>query len=218
MSNQTAPDLKLSVGQRDKKYFSKYRKPILEMPNLFDGQLSSFEWLLKDGIKEVFSEFASIKDYSEKKFELKFVDFVIDPPKLDDRQAKNNKLTYEAQLKVTAKLLNKALGTEKQQEIFLADFPLMTNRGTFIINGVERVVVPQLARLYGILFNSQLLKGHRVFGAKIIPARGAWIELESDLENIIYARVDRNRKFPVTTLLRILGAHTDEQILKLCFN
>jgi len=204
-----------SVGQRQKKYFSKYRKPILEMPNLFEGQISSFNWLLKDGIKEVFSEFGSIKDYSEKKFELKFVDFTFDDPKYDERLAKSNKMTYEASLKVTTKLVNKNLGSEKEQEIFLADFPMMTNRGTFIINGVERVIVPQLARSYGILFNSQILRGHKLYGSKIIPSRGAWIEIETDPDNLIYVRIDKNRKFPVTAFLRIIGAGTDTDILKL---
>jgi DNA-directed RNA polymerase subunit beta len=204
-----------SIGKREKKYFGKFRKPILDLPNLFEGQLSSFEWLLKDGIKEVFEEFKSVKDYSDKKFELQFLDFVIEEPKLNERQAKESKLTYEAPLKVTAKLMNKMLGSNKEQEIFLADFPLMTNRGTFIINGVERVIVPQLARSYGILFNSQIIKGHQVFGAKIIPSRGAWIEIETDLENIIYVRIDKNRKFPITTFLRIMGVGTDNDILKL---
>jgi DNA-directed RNA polymerase subunit beta len=216
MSQKNTVDSSISsIGKREKKYFGKFRKPILDLPNLFEGQLSSFEWLLKDGIKEVFEEFKSVKDYSDKKFELQFLDFVIEEPKLNERQAKESKLTYEAPLKVTAKLMNKMLGSNKEQEIFLADFPLMTNRGTFIINGVERVIVPQLARSYGILFNSQIIKGHQVFGAKIIPSRGAWIEIETDLENIIYVRIDKNRKFPITTFLRIMGVGTDNDILKL---
>jgi DNA-directed RNA polymerase subunit beta len=205
----------VSVGSRPKKYFSRYRESALELPNLFEGQLGSFEWLQKEGIKEVFDEFKSIPDYSEKKFELQFVDYSFDKPKYDDRYAKANKLSYEAPLKTTVKLINKVTGSEKEQEIFLSDFPLMTKYGTFIINGVERVIVPQLARSYGILFTSQLLKGHKVFGSKIIPARGAWMEMETDLDDIVYIRVDRNRKFPVTSFLRVMGAHTDDQIKKL---
>jgi DNA-directed RNA polymerase subunit beta len=208
----------ISVGKRPKKYFNKHRKPISELPNLFEGQIESFNWLLKEGIKEVFSEFDSIKDYSEKKFELKFLDFSFDDPKHNERDAKFNKMTYEAPLKVTTKLLNKTLGSEKEQEIFLADFPMMTNRGTFIINGVERVIVPQLARSYGILFNSQILRGHKLYGAKIIPSRGAWIEIETDPDNLLYIRIDKNRKFLITSFLRVLGAPTDNDILKLFKN
>jgi DNA-directed RNA polymerase subunit beta len=147
-----------SVGMRKKKHFSKYRKPVLELPNLFDGQIDSFKDLISDGLKEVFEEFSSIKDYSEKKFELKFGDLIFDEPKMTSRQARENRLTYEASLKVKAKLINKTLGTEKEQEIFLSDFPLMTKHGTFIINGVERVIVPQLARSYGVLFTKLLIK------------------------------------------------------------
>ncbi len=205
----------LNVGQWPKKYFKKYRESAIDLPNLFEGQLASFEWLKKDGIKEVFNEFKSIQDYSEKKFELQFLDFSFDKAKYDDKYAKANKLSYEAPLKVTVKLINKITGTEKEQEIFLSDFPLMTRYGTFVINGVERVIVPQLARSYGILFTSQILKGHTVFGSKIIPARGAWIEMETDLEDIVYVRIDRNRKFPVTSFLRVMGAHTNAEIKKL---
>ncbi len=208
-------EMSLSVGSRPKKYFSRYRESAIEAPNLFEGQLGSFEWLRDEGIKEVFDEFKSILDYSGKKFELQFVDYSFDKPKHDERYAKSNKLTYEAPLKTTVKLINKVTGSEKEQEIFLSDFPLMTKYGTFIINGVERVIVPQLARSYGILFTSQILKGHTVFGSKVIPARGAWIEMETDLEDVVYIRVDRNRKFPVTSFLRVMGAHTDDQIKKL---
>jgi DNA-directed RNA polymerase subunit beta len=204
-----------SVGMRKKKHFSKYRKPVLELPNLFDGQIDSFKDLISDGLKEVFEEFSSIKDYSEKKFELKFGDLIFDEPKMTSRQARENRLTYEASLKVKAKLINKTLGTEKEQEIFLSDFPLMTKHGTFIINGVERVIVPQLARSYGVLFTKQLVRGLYKFGSKIIPSRGAWIEFETDQDEILYVRIDRNRKFPATTFLRVLGATTDKDILKL---
>jgi DNA-directed RNA polymerase subunit beta len=205
----------VSVGARPKKYFSRYRESAIPMPNLFEGQLNSFEWLITDGVKEVLKEYASIPDYSEKKFELRFEDFSIEKPKYDDKYAKAQKLSYEGTLKATVKLVNKALGTEKSQEIFLSEFPMMTKYGTFIINGVERVIVPQLARSYGILFTSQLLKGHNVFGAKIIPERGAWMELETDLDDVIYIRIDRNRKFPITSFLRVMGASTDDQIKKL---
>jgi DNA-directed RNA polymerase subunit beta len=205
----------LTVGMRPKKYFSRYRESALEMPNLFEGQLKSFEWFLEQGIKDVLKEYSSITDYSEKKFELQFVDYSIEKPKYDERHAKRNNLSYEATLKATVKLVNKSFGSEKNQEIFLSEVPMMTRYGTFIINGVERVIVPQLARSYGILFTSQLLKGHKVFGSKIIPERGAWMEIETDLDDVIYIRIDRNRKFPITTFLRVLGLATDEEIKKM---
>ena len=206
---------RVSVGHRTKKYFKKYRKPVIDLPNLVQGQIESFDWLITDGVKEVFQEFASTKDYSEKKFELQFTDFSFEDPKLSESEAREEKLTYERPLKVTAKLINKTLGSEKEQEIFLADFPVMTKHGTFIINGIERVIVPQLARSYGVLFTDQIVKGRQLFGAKIIPARGAWIEFETDADDIVYIRIDRNRKFFATTFLRTLGLSTDEAILKL---
>lgn len=204
-----------SVGHWEKKYFSTYHEPAIELPPLYEGQTSSFQWLVTEGLKQVFKEFGSIKDYSEKKFELQFTDFEIEDPKFDHKYAQANKLTYEAPLKVTARLVNKTLGIEKDQEIFLADFPLMTKHGTFIINGVERAIVPQLARSSGVIFTSNPIKGRPYFGAKIIPDRGAWIEFETDADDVIYVRIDRNRKFPATTFLRTMGAKTNEDILAL---
>ncbi len=210
-----AKDELKTVGQREKKHFKKYRKPPVDLPNLFEGQVESFNWLIKDGLKDVFNEFSSTSDYSGKKFELKLGELIFEKPKLTSREARFNHLTYEASLKVRATLVNKALGTTKEQDIFLSEFPIMTRHGTFIINGVERVIVPQLARSYGVLFTTNLIRGRILFGAKIIPSRGAWIEFETDADNVVYVRVDRNRKFPATTLLRVLGASTDEAILKL---
>lgn len=185
-----------------KKYFGRFRKPLTETPNLVVSQVESFKWLVEKGLKEIFEEFSSIKDFSEKKFELDFVGFELSEPKFDEYVAKDKKLSYEAPLKVTVRLKNLIMKTEKEQEIFMADFPLMTSHGTFIISGIERVVVPQLARSTGVSFTSQELKGKRTFGAKIIPARGAWIELETDSDGTIYVRIDRKRKFPITILLR----------------
>jgi DNA-directed RNA polymerase subunit beta len=202
----------MTVGMREKKTFGNYRKPFIDLPDLVEGQTNSFEWLIKEGIKEVFDEFSPIQDYSEKKFDLEFTDFEIEKPKYDEKYAKANKLTYEAPLKVTTKLKNKTLGTDKTQEIFMADFPMMTRNGTFIINGVERVIVPQLARSFGVLFNTNLIKGRKYFGSKIIPSRGAWIELETDPDDVVYIRIDKNRKFPITTFLRVIGAETDGDI------
>jgi DNA-directed RNA polymerase subunit beta len=200
------------------KYFGKYRKPIASLPNLVEPQTNSFEWLVKEGFNEVFNEFSPIKDYSEKKFELSFLKFELGEPRFDEYYARENMLTYDAPLKVMVRLLNKTLGTEKEQEIFLADFPLMTNHGTFIINGVERVIVSQLARSFGVFFTADEQRGEVYFGAKIIPARGAWVEMESDPDGAIYVRIDRKRKFPVTALMRAMGAHFDRDMFSLLQN
>lgn len=204
-----------NVGAREKKTFKNYKKPLLDLPDLFEGQVQSFKWLLTDGIKDVLKEFSPVSDYSGKKFEMDFVDFEMEEPKYDDKYARENKLTYEASIKFKIKLLNKTLGSEKEQEVFMADFPLMTRHGTFIINGIERVIVPQLARSFGVIFTSNLIRGRSYFGAKIIPARGAWIEFETDANDFVYVRIDKNRKFYATTFLRVLGAPTDEEILAL---
>ncbi len=204
-----------NVGKRQKKYFTKYKKPLLDLPNLFEGQVESYKWLIKDGIQQVLKEFSPIIDYSGKKFEMDFLSFDLDEAKFDEKYTKRNKLTYEASMKVRVKLLNKTLNSTKEQEIFIADFPLMTKHGTFIINGIERVIVPQLARSFGVIFTANDIKGRNFFGAKIIPSRGAWIEFETDQHGLFYVRIDKNRKFLATTFLRVLGASTDEDILRL---
>ncbi len=183
------------------------------MPAPIEMQLASYRWLIEKGLSEVFEEFSHIKDYSGKKFDLKFLGYRLDKPSFDEYHAKTNKLTLETPLRVSLKLINKVMNEEKEQEIFLTDFPLMTPHGTFIINGVERVVVPQLARSYGVFFTLNELKGRKYFGAKIIPVRGAWIEVESEADGIIYVRIDRRRKFPISSLLRAFGdGRTDEEI------
>ncbi len=197
---------------REKKYFSKYKKPLVPFPNLLETQIKSFDWLIKTGLKEIFKEFSPINDYSQKKFSLEFSDFHITEPKIDEHYAKQNKLSYEAQVKARVKLTNKMMGGTKEQEIFMADLPWMTAHGTFIINGVERVIVPQLARSFGVFFPDLEVKGKRLFGAKIIPARGVWIEIETEADGVLYVRIDKKRKFPVTALLRVLGYSTDAEI------
>ena len=183
-----------STSVRPQKFFGRFKKPLIDTPNFVEPQLSSFKTLVEKGLKEVFEEFSSIRDYSEKKFTLDFTGFEIAEPKYDEYYAKDNKLSYEATLKVKVKLKNHILGTEKEQEIFMADFPLMTSHGTFIISGIERVIVPQLARSYGVFFTDNEVKGRKLFGAKIIPSRGAWVEIESDVEGVIFVRRDRKRK------------------------
>ncbi len=204
-----------TTSARPQKFFSRFKKPLIPTPNFVSPQLDSFKELIEKGLKEVFTEFSSIKDFSEKKFTLDFTGFELAEPKLDEYFAKDNKLNYDAPLKVKVKLKNHILGTEKEQEIFMADFPVMTSHGTFIISGIERVIVPQLARSYGVFFTANEVKGRNLFGAKIIPSRGAWIEIESDAEGMIYVRIDRKRKFAGTTLLRALGVKTDADIKKL---
>ncbi len=200
---------------REKKYFGRFREPLTKMPNLVTSQVDSFNWLVETGLKEVFEEFSSIKDFSEKKFQLDFVGFELEQPKMNEHEAKDLKLSYEAPLKVRIRLKNFVMNTEKEQEIFMADFPLMTSHGTFIISGIERVVVPQLARSFGVFFTEQETKGKKTFGAKIIPGRGAWIEFETDHDGVIYIRIDRKRKFPVSVLLRAFGAASNEKVLAL---
>lgn len=199
---------------RPQKTFSKYREPLTKLPNLVENQILSYKDLTEKGIVEIFREFSPLRDYSEKKFDLEFISFELSNPKYDEVYAKENKLTYEAPLRARVKLSNKILNTVKEQEIFMADFPLMTVHGTFIINGVERVVVPQLARSFGVFFDSEENKGKRYFGAKIIPSRGVWIELGTEAEGGMFVRIDKKRKFSVIALLRVLGLSTDDQIKK----
>ena len=200
--------------KRPKKHFARYKKPLIEFPNLIEAQVKSFKWLVENGIKEVFKEFSPIADYSGKKFQLDFTSFSLGEPKYDENHAKVNKLSYQGLLKARVKLTNKILGTVKEQEIFMSEIPLMTAHGTFIINGVERVIVPQLARSFGVFFTESESKGKRYFGAKIIPARGVWIEIESEADGAIYIRIDKKRKFPATALLRAMGYQNNDVILK----
>jgi DNA-directed RNA polymerase subunit beta len=205
----------MNTQQRPKKYFSRYKESMIEMPNLIESQIKSFDWLKTFGLAETFKEFSAVKDFSEKKFELDFVNFELGEVKCDEQYAKVNKLSYEAPLKATVRVKNKILGTEKEQEVFMAEFPMMTRNGTFIINGIERVVVPQLARSYGVFFTANELRGRKFFGAKIIPSRGAWIEIDTEADGVMYVRVDKKRKFPIASLFRVLGVVKDEDIIAL---
>jgi DNA-directed RNA polymerase subunit beta len=204
-----------SVGAMPQKRFKFAKEPLVELPDLIEPQRESFKWFVEEGLKGIFKEFSPITDYAEKKFEMQFKKYELGSPKCTPEHAKANKLTYDAPLRATVVLKNKTFDSAKDQEIFLADIPVMTDHGTFIINGVERVVVPQLARSYGIFFTSQELKGKTYFGAKLIPARGAWIEIESEADGIIYIKIDRKKKVPVTSLLRVLGVEKDEDMIKL---
>ena len=207
--------LGLSANTKNKKYFKNFKEPLAPLPNLVEGQVLSYKWLIEKGLKEVFDEFQSIADYSGKKFEFSFGKFELGTPKFDERFAKENKINFEAPFKIFVKLKNKIIGAEKEQEIFLADFPIMTDRGTFIINGIERVIVPQLARSFGVFFTLSDTKAQNYYGAKIIPARGVWIEIETESDGAFFVRIDRKRKFPLSSLLRVFGAKTDQNITDL---
>jgi DNA-directed RNA polymerase subunit beta len=197
-----------------KKFFSKYKEPIISLSNLAEVQLNSFEWIVAEGLNELFREFFPIKDYSEKEFILEFLGFSLEEPKFDEYYCRQNNLSLDAPLKIKVRLTNKKLEQTKEQEVFLADMPMMTKHGTFIVNGIERVIVSQLARSFGVYFSLNILRGKKYFGAKIIPSRGAWIEIETESDGAIYARIDRKRKIPVTSLLRVFGADNDKEIEK----
>ena len=205
-------------GPREKKFFSKYRKPLAPIPHLVENQLASYKQFVEKDLFETIKSYFPMKDYSEKKFELDIKSIHINEPLHDEQHAKDNKLTYEAELKARVVLKNKVLGTEKEQEIFMSEIPLMTNNGTFVVNGAERVVVAQLARSPGVAFSDRQTRKGRFFGAKIIPAKGAWIEMESESDGVLYVRIDKKRKFAVSSLLRALGVKDDESMLKLFKN
>jgi len=199
--------------RRPQKFFGRFKEPAVALPNLAEAQLESFKWLIRAGAQEVFKEFSPISDHSGKKFELSLSKFTFGEPEWDEQYAKHKMLSYEAPLSMIARMKNKTTGEEKEQEIFLANFPWMTEHGSFVINGVERVVVPQLARSYGVFFDVNQYKGALYFAAKIIPLRGVWIEIESEADGAISVKIDRKRKFPITSLFRVLGLEDDKKIL-----
>ena len=198
-----------------KKTFSNYKKPILGLPNLVENQLESYRRLIEKEIWEVFQEFSPITDYSDKKFSLEILDWSLAEPIETEIFAKENKKTYEAPLKVKVRLTNKTLGTKKEQDIFLTDFPHMTEHGTFIINGIERVVVPQLSRASGVFFDSDFSRNVKYYSAKVIPNRGAWLEFLTEVDGQISVRVDKKRKMPLIPFLRAFGFKSDQEILSL---
>ncbi len=201
-----------AAAGRPQKYFGRFNEPLVKLPSLVEAQIKSFTDFVAGGAERVFKEFSPISDHSGKKYEMKLVKFTFGELRWDETYAKQSNKTYEAPLSMIVRLKNKTTGEEKEQEIFLADFPWMTAHGTFIINGVERIVVPQLARSYGVFFEAIPVKGKNYYAAKIIPARGVWIEVESDPDGAVYVKVDRKRRFPVSALLRVLGLVTDEDI------
>lgn len=202
------------MTKKTEKLFSKYPKNLYPLPNLVEVQLSSYQRFLDQGFKDLFDEVSPIKDYSGKDLELSFENYSLDEPKCNEAEAKRYGLSYESALRAQIKLNNRKTKEAKQQEIFLSDFPLITPRGTFIVNGVERVVVSQLIRSPGVFFAPGYNRGKKVYGAKIIPNRGAWLEFETSANGIISVKIDRKRKIPVTALIRAFGMETDEEIKK----
>jgi DNA-directed RNA polymerase subunit beta len=195
------------------KTFSKYRKPLAEVPNLIENHVNSYNAFLKKGFGDILKEFTPIEDYSGKKFKLDIISFEIGEAKHTEVESKRLKLTYDAPIKARFKLTNKVLGTVKEQELFVADIPLVTDHGTFITNGIERVVVAQLIRSYGVFIASEEFKGKEYFGAKVIPARGVWIEIQTEADGDIVVRLDKKRKFGAVILLRAFGFQNDEEII-----
>jgi DNA-directed RNA polymerase subunit beta len=177
----------------------------IDLPSLVDHQNKSFQWFIDEGLGELLAEISPIDDYTGAKLSLKFKDYRFEDPKLSEADARENNVSFEAPLKATVELTNKVTGEVKDQEIYLGDYPWMTTRGTFVINGAERVVVSQLIRSSGVFFTSDLHGSSSLYGAKVIPGRGAWLEFETAANGALYVKIDRKRKIPVTTLLRALG-------------
>ncbi len=178
---------------------------MVSLPDLIEVQTDSYKWFWDKGLKELFAEINPITDFTGKDLELTIGDYYLDEPKYSALTAKNKNISYEAPLRAKATLLMKQTGEVKEQEIYLGDFPIMTERGTFIINGVERVVVSQLIRSPGVFFTMDYQKGKKLFGAKVIPNRGAWLEIETDLDDVISVKIDRKRKLPITGLFKAFG-------------
>ena len=197
---------------RKRKFFR--RVPMVSLPNLIEAQVASYQWFVKKGLRELLDEINPIKDFTGKDLELIFGDYYLDEPKYDEKTSKSKNISFEAPVRSKVKLINKQTGEEKEQEVYMGDLPIMTDRGTFIINGVERVVVSQLIRSPGVFFTMEYQKGRKLFGAKIIPNRGAWLEIETDFDGAIWVKIDRKRKVAITSLLRAFGIPSDEELVR----
>ena len=188
---------------------------VLELPNLIEIQTASYDWFLEEGMKEMFQDISPIEDFTGN-LSLEFVDYSLADPKYSVEEAKERDATYNAPLRVKVRLINNETGEVKEQEVFMGDFPLMTDTGTFIINGAERVIVSQLVRSPSVYYSEKIDKnGRRGINATVIPNRGAWLEFETDAKDVAYVRIDRTRKLPITVLLRALGFSTDQEIIDL---
>lgn len=209
--------LKQSGDYRKRRNFSMIKNS-LELDNLLQIQKESYQWFVKKGIKEVFEDLFPIESFSGS-LSLEFGDYEFDTPRYSLKECKDRQITYASPLKVQTRLFNNETGEVKEQEIFLGDMPLMTDSGTFIINGAERVIVSQLVRSPSVYYSKEIDKnGKPVYAAKVIPTRGTWLEYETDSKDVIYVRIDRTRKVPITTLLRAFGLSSDEEILSVFDN
>ena len=204
----------MPTASRDRKFFTAATEA-LALPNLIEIQTQSFDWFVHEGLSELFAEISPIEDFTGKNLALYFKEFHFEAPKFDEKAAKEKNTSYEVPLKAKVELVNKETGEIKKQEIYLGDYPWMTERGTFVINGVERVVVSQLVRSPGVFFTADASGGTELYGAKVIPSRGAWLELDVSVNGVISVKIDRKRKMPVTTLLRAFGYATDDEIKQL---
>ena len=206
----------VKLGNNERMTFSKINE-VIDMPNLIEIQKDSYKWFVEEGLKEVFRDMSAITDYSGN-LQLSFVDYRMDDkPKYDVTECKARDTTYAAPLRVTARLINNETGEIKESEVSMGDFPLMTESGTFVINGAERAIVSQLVRSPGAYYAEKVDEktGKRLFSSTIIPNRGAWLEYETSVSDALYVRIDKNRKLPITTFIRALGVATNEQIREL---
>ncbi|TCS94211.1 DNA-directed RNA polymerase subunit beta [Hazenella coriacea] len=204
----------VQCGRRQRRSYARINE-VLELPNLIEIQQKSYQWFLDEGLREMFQDISPIEDFTGN-LVLEFIDYSLGEPKYDVKKSKESEVTYAAPLRVKVRLINKETGEVKEQEVFMGDFPLMTDTGTFIINGAERVIVSQLVRSPSVYYNTKVDKnGKPAFTATVIPNRGAWLEFETDAKDIIYVRIDRTRKIPVTVLLRALGFGSDAEIIDL---
>jgi DNA-directed RNA polymerase subunit beta len=196
---------KLRTSKKNERVYFTRRRDALELPNLVDHQTKAFQWFVEEGLGELLAEVSPIDDYTGTKLTLNFKSYHFGEPKLSEAEARENNVSYETPLLAQLELINKVTGEVKEQEIYLGDYPWMTRRGTFVINGAERVVVSQLVRSAGVFFTAEQHTMGALYGAKIIPGRGAWLEFETAANGAIFVKIDRKRKIPVTTLLRALG-------------
>ncbi|MGE4274027.1 MAG: DNA-directed RNA polymerase subunit beta [Desulfitobacterium sp.] len=204
----------VKVGTRERWSYSRIRE-VLDMPNLIEIQQNSYQWFLDEGLREMFRDISPIQDFTGN-LVLEFIDYSLGEPKYEVEECKERDVTYAAPLRVKVRLINKETGEVKEQEVFMGDFPLMTTKGTFIINGAERVIVSQLVRSPGVYYAESIdPSGKKLYGATVIPNRGAWLEFETDVNDNIFVRVDRTRKLPATVLIRALGYATNGQITEL---
>ncbi len=198
--------------QKERVFFKKHVD--LDLPNLIEPQLTSYKWFLEEGLKDLFEEHYPILDWTESEYKLEFEGYRFDEPKLSEARSRAKNVTYEAALRAKIRLINNETGKKQVQEVFMGDVPMMTERGTFIVNGTERVIISQIIRSPGVFFTENISRDKRFFGAKLIPNRGAWIEIETDGTGVMWVKIDRKRKVALTSLLRAFGISTDEELMR----